>query len=327
MTATLTIVGGYLGSGKSTLINRLLTSDLPGRIAVVVNDFGSVNIDSDLIASADEDTIELTNGCICCQISDDVQRTMSTLAARSDLDHVICEVSGVGDPNQLAGWRAYPGFSRGPIIVCADATTTRRLLRDEYVGDTVERQLASAEVVIVTKVDLATTRQVEETAAICRKVSQLTRVNYHSVDESVSTVVDVIVDGEHIVRDIRPPIESEAKSRYTRTNHAELHKSLTVKSASRIDLRLLMDRLRDQADRLVRAKGIVRDLDGRWNEIHLSGNRVSIAQRHTDLPDPKFPYLVLISAGPKAGEMLQLSAEALLPLLTGGNDDRSGETS
>ena len=99
MTPRLGLIGGYLGSGKSTLVNRLLAGALPaGRTTVVVNDFGSVNIDADLILAADGDTIELSNGCICCQLSDDVSRTMRALAQRDDLDNVICEVSGVRRP-------------------------------------------------------------------------------------------------------------------------------------------------------------------------------------------------------------------------------------
>ena len=155
MTPRLGLIGGYLGSGKSTLVNRLLSGALPGRTAVVVNDFGSVNIDADLIRSADGDTIELSNGCICCQLNDDVARTMTALAAREDLDNVICEVSGVGDPGELAAWRSYPGFAPGPVVVCADATAIVRLSRDQYVADTVRRQLGSAEIILVTKTDLA----------------------------------------------------------------------------------------------------------------------------------------------------------------------------
>ncbi|WP_279402706.1 GTP-binding protein [Arthrobacter sp. JCM 19049] len=113
MTAKLAIISGYLGSGKSTLVNRLLGGVLPGRTAVVVNDFGSINIDADLISSADEDTIELTNGCICCQINDDASRVMSKLAERADLDNVVCEVSGVGDPSKLPNGAPFPASHAG----------------------------------------------------------------------------------------------------------------------------------------------------------------------------------------------------------------------
>src|SRR5699024_9285368 len=126
--ARLGIIGGYLGSGKTTLVNRLLAGILPGRTAVVVNDFGSVNIDAALIASATADTIELTNGCICCQITDDFAQTMAPLAQRADIDNVLCEVSGVGDPRQLGSWRSFPGFSVGPLLVCADSSSLRNRL-------------------------------------------------------------------------------------------------------------------------------------------------------------------------------------------------------
>ena len=150
-TKPLTLVGGYLGSGKTTLINRFLASPDAGRTAVVVNDFGDVNIDAALIRAAGADTLELTNGCICCQITDDVQTTMAGLAARTDIDRVICEVSGIGDPSQLGTWRSYPGFRPGPVVVCADAGATLRRLADEYVEDVVRGQIARADVVLVTK--------------------------------------------------------------------------------------------------------------------------------------------------------------------------------
>src|SRR5699024_6696170 len=127
----LTLVSGYLGSGKTTLINRVLAGGSLGRTAVVVNDFGTINIDAALIRSSGADTIELTNGCICCQISDDVQRTMGALAKRDDLDHVVCEVSGIGNPAQLGAWRTYPGFRPGGVVVCVDAESTVKRLRDE----------------------------------------------------------------------------------------------------------------------------------------------------------------------------------------------------
>ena len=181
MPVPLTIVGGYLGAGKTTLINDLL-AQTGQRIAVVVNDFGEVNIDAKLIRSADGDTIELVNGCICCSLSDGLGELLPRLARRDDLDAVVVEVSGVGEPGKLAGWMGYPGFSAGGVLVCADAGALGRLAGDRYVGDTVTAQLKVADLVLLTKSDAASPAQsaaarevLEESQSRCRRAAHPAR--------------------------------------------------------------------------------------------------------------------------------------------------------
>ncbi|MGJ9413638.1 CobW family GTP-binding protein [Aeromicrobium sp. CF4.19] len=304
MSARLGLVGGYLGSGKSTLVNRLLAGVLPGRTAVVVNDFGSVNIDAALIASASEDTIELTNGCVCCQITDDVTRTMSALAARTDLDHVVCEVSGVGDPRQLASWQEFPGFVPGPLLVCADATSIRRLLTDEYVGDTVQRQLTAAEVVLVTKTDLTSSSEVQESATTCRVAAPGARVVLQDPADPDATALEAFGTEPGRSAAERPsPAEPD--------DHAELHSSLTLDGFGPIDVDLLARALGRQVRVLVRAKGVVLDPDGRWHDLQLSSGRVDLRPHAVDRPAPERPALVLIAAGPDAEDDLATAAAEL----------------
>ncbi|AUI50898.1 CobW family GTP-binding protein [Arthrobacter crystallopoietes] len=310
MTARLGIIGGYLGSGKSTLVNRLLAGVLPGRTAVVVNDFGSVNIDADLIASASGDTIELTNGCICCQISDDASRTMSALAARGDLDHVLCEVSGVGDPGQLAMWRDFPGFSPGPVLVCADATAVRRLLKDEYVGDTVARQLAAAEVVLVTKTDLALTAEIEDAAEACHAAAPRARLILQDPADPGTTAAEALAAPV-------PEADDDVVSfggktdRHGGTDHAETHVSTALECPEPVDVDALTRALGAQANLLVRAKGVVQDNDWTWHEIQLAGGRVDVRPRSDDRLPPVRPALVLIAAGPDAYRLLSEAAAVL----------------
>ena len=122
--ALLTVIGGYLGAGKTTLINRLLAGTGGGRIAVVVNDFGAVGVDASLIRSRTADTIELTNGCLCCSLTDDLAGVMTGLAAREPrFEHVVVELSGVGQPSAMTAWGWFPGFRPGRTVVCADALT------------------------------------------------------------------------------------------------------------------------------------------------------------------------------------------------------------
>ena len=100
-----TVIGGYLGAGKTKLLNRLLAEAEGRRLAVLVNDFGEVNIDAALIANRDGETISLTNGCVCCSIGDNLGMTLYDLAERPDgPEHILVEASGVADPARIAGY-------------------------------------------------------------------------------------------------------------------------------------------------------------------------------------------------------------------------------
>ncbi len=95
----LTILTGFLGAGKTTLLNRILQGDHGLKIAVLVNDFGSVNIDADLIVGVDDNVMTLTNGCTCCSLRDDlVQTVLETIDKAEPPDYIVLEASGVAEP-------------------------------------------------------------------------------------------------------------------------------------------------------------------------------------------------------------------------------------
>jgi G3E family GTPase len=161
-----TVIGGYLGAGKTTLLNRMLAGAHGLRLAVLVNDFGSVNIDAALIESRDGETISLTNGCICCSIGDGLAAALHDLAERPQApDHIVIEASGVADPATIAGnAMCHPRLGLDGMVILADAETVRARADDKYVGDLVRRQLAAADVVVLSKTDLVdeeTRRQVQ----------------------------------------------------------------------------------------------------------------------------------------------------------------------
>jgi G3E family GTPase len=152
-----TVIGGFLGAGKTTLLNRLLRGATGRRFAVLVNDFGALDIDGRLVADHGGDTIALANGCLCCTIGDSLVTTLLSLLERPErFDHIVVEASGVADPGRIADLAVLePRLARDGVIVVVDAAHVRERAADRRVGDTVTRQLGAADLIVLNKVDLA----------------------------------------------------------------------------------------------------------------------------------------------------------------------------
>lgn len=152
----LTIVSGFLGSGKTTLVNRLLSEPAGRRIAVLVNDFASVNIDEELIRFQSGDTIGLTNGCACCSINGDLVTAIQRLVQRRDPpDVIVLEASGVADPRGIAQVAlANPAIRLDAIVTLVDAETLVTRLQDDRTRATFVSQISAADIVAINKIDL-----------------------------------------------------------------------------------------------------------------------------------------------------------------------------
>lgn len=155
MRLPLTVISGYLGAGKTTLINRLLGEDHGLRLLVLVNDFGAVNIDADLIAASDDDTIALTNGCVCCTMGGDLFMALGdALDRRPRPDHLIVEASGIADPAAIANAAiAEPDLSYAGIITLVDAQNATNLLDDPLIAPQVTQQITAADLVLLSKTE------------------------------------------------------------------------------------------------------------------------------------------------------------------------------
>ena len=182
-TVKLTLLAGFLGAGKTTLLNALVRAEHGVRVGVIVNDFGQINIDAELVASTDGDTVTLANGCICCTIRDDLLLTLFRLLHRDDApEHVIIECSGVSDPAAvLRGFeeaRLYDIVDIDAVVVVVDAEQMMTLeFRDEPLA---LHQLAVADLVVLNKVDLVDDAQLEVVEAKVLKTVPGVRV-LHSV--------------------------------------------------------------------------------------------------------------------------------------------------
>lgn len=157
MTIPITIIAGYLGSGKTTLINRILstTQSMQG-IAVLVNDFGQINIDAQLIRSVNPQgkVYGLQNGCVCCSIEDDLAATLDQIK-HTAAHHILLEASGVARPAKLRNQCNYPGYSTSTCWVVVDALNFTQKSQDKYVGNLIKEQVASADALIISKRDEA----------------------------------------------------------------------------------------------------------------------------------------------------------------------------
>jgi G3E family GTPase len=188
----LTVIGGFLGAGKTTLLNALLVQAEGRRIAVLVNDFGDLQIDAALIAQRSATTIGLRNGCVCCSLAGGLINALSeVLALDPRPDHVVVEASGVSDPRRIAQVaRVGAGFSPEATLVVVAADQIEALAQDRYVGDTVVAQLAAADLLILNKVDLvdeACKQQVREW--LKTHASRATLIETHHADAPIEIVL------------------------------------------------------------------------------------------------------------------------------------------
>ena len=163
------LIGGFLGAGKTTLLNQLLARATQTRFAVLVNDFGALDIDSDLIITHGGDTVSLANGCLCCSIGDSLMSTLARLLARSELpQHIVIETSGVADPAPIGDVaRLDPDLTLNATLVVVDTPNVRAQATDKYLEDTLKRQLRAADILLLNKTDLINEAELHAVNAWC----------------------------------------------------------------------------------------------------------------------------------------------------------------
>ncbi len=162
-----TILTGFLGAGKTTLLNRILTGNHGLRVAVLVNDFGSINVDADLVVGVEDDVMSLANGCVCCSIRDDLIETVEAVLERPEQpQYILLEASGVSDPSSIAMTFTDQKFRdriRLDSIMClVDAD---QLFAAPEQMELKLRQIAFSDMVILNKVDLVDPATIEKVHA------------------------------------------------------------------------------------------------------------------------------------------------------------------
>ncbi|MFI5014411.1 MAG: CobW family GTP-binding protein [Hyphomicrobiales bacterium] len=175
-----TVLTGYLGAGKTTLLNRILTEQHGRRFAVIVNEFGEIGIDNELVVGADEEIFEMNNGCVCCTVRGDLIRIVEGLMKRKGkFDAIIVETTGLADPAPVAQTffvDADVGAAAklDAVVTVADARWLLDRLKD---APEAKNQIAFADVILLNKTDLVTQDQLEEVEARIRGINPYAKLH------------------------------------------------------------------------------------------------------------------------------------------------------
>ncbi len=175
-----TVLTGYLGAGKTTLLNRILSEPHGKKFAVIVNEFGEIGIDNDLVVNADEEVFEMNNGCICCTVRGDLVRIIDGLMRRKGkFDAIIVETTGLADPAPVAqtffmdenvGAKA----KLDAVVTVADAKWLKDRLKD---APEAKNQIAFADVILINKTDLVSPAELEELEARIRGINPYAKLH------------------------------------------------------------------------------------------------------------------------------------------------------
>ncbi|MGN6469527.1 MAG: CobW family GTP-binding protein, partial [Rhizobiaceae bacterium] len=175
-----TVLTGYLGSGKTTLLNRILSEDHGKRYAIIVNEFGEIGIDNDLIVESDEEIYEMNNGCVCCTVRGDLIRVVEGLMRRPGrFDAILVETTGLADPAPVAQTFFMDDDVRAKtrldaVVALVDAKHLPLRLKDSREA---EDQIAFADVVLLNKTDLVSEEELKSVEATIRKINPSARIH------------------------------------------------------------------------------------------------------------------------------------------------------
>ena len=191
-----TVLTGYLGAGKTTLLNRILSENHGKKYAVIVNEFGEIGIDNDLIIGADEEVFEMNNGCVCCTVRGDLVRIMDGLMKRKGkFDAIIVETTGLADPAPVAQTffvdeDVQKNARLDAVVTVADAKWLSDRLKD---APEAKNQIAFADVIVLNKTDLVTKPELAEVEARIRGINPYAKL--HRTERCSVALADVLDRG------------------------------------------------------------------------------------------------------------------------------------
>ncbi|HKM91779.1 MAG TPA: GTP-binding protein [Candidatus Acidoferrales bacterium] len=331
-TVPITILTGFLGAGKTTLLNRILTGNHGLRVGVLVNDFGSINIDAELVVGVDGNMISLANGCVCCQIRDDLIESVVALLARPEtVEYVLLEASGVADPAGI-----FATFSDANLrdrirldsVICV-VDADQVFAHPEYppLLELKLLQVGFADMLILNKVDLAGPAQVEKVRAWLDDHFNRLRIvetNYCQVPYEILLGVgrfDPVRAGlntqglEHTC--ISPVCQDDSHGH----DHSKIFSTWSYETDQPLALEALREKLRKLPGSVYRAKGVVYTTDApqRRAVLQVVGRRVDISlQDEWGQRAPRTQIVAIGAAGSIDAGLLEKTFAACISAATAG---------
>ncbi len=222
-----TVLTGYLGAGKTTLLNRILTEDHGKKFAVIVNEFGEIGIDNDLVVDSDEEVFEMNNGCICCTVRGDLIRIIEGLMRRKGkFDAILVETTGLADPAPVAQTFFVDAEVQNQtrldaIVTVADAKFLAARLKD---APEAKNQIAFADVILLNKTDLVTPDELEEIEARIRGLNPYAQLHRtQKCDVTLDTVLDRKAFDLDRILELEPAFLTAEEHDHDHDHHGHAH--------------------------------------------------------------------------------------------------------
>lgn len=289
MPVPILLVTGFLGAGKTTVVNHLLAHAEGRRIAAVVNDFGAINIDAELIAGASDGVVNLANGCICCTLEGDLLRTIASLLRREPQpEFIVIETSGVADPADIVRnlmdpviWREAPLET---VLCVLDVGTSVETLNDDAL---LRSQLRAADVVALSKLDLAdpaSRARLRDAVRALRPAAVVVDAPHGEVPAALVFPLDL--DRAPEPRQVGPRRPAEQR-----------FETLSWTSEHAVSLPKFQQAIGRLAPKLARAKGLFETVEqpGRLMLFQLAGGRATLAARGMPPADKPRTRMVFIA--------------------------------
>jgi len=256
-----TVLTGYLGAGKTTLLNRILTENHGKRYAVIVNEFGEIGIDNDLVVGADEEVFEMNNGCVCCTVRGDLIRIMDGLVKRrGKFDAIIVETTGLADPAPVAqtffvDQDVGEAARLDAVVTVADAKWLSDRLKD---APEAKNQIAFADVILLNKSDLVSPADLDRVEAEIRTINPLAKLHR---TQNCAVPLDAVLERNAFDLDRILDVEPDFLEAGHHHHHDSDIRSISAKIEGEVDpdkfMPWISNLTQSQGPDILRCKGIV----------------------------------------------------------------------